>query len=168
MQTLLKPGTYILLVSLIAALVWEPNQAFFWGSVLYGLTILNRKTDIEETKCKVELFDPTTPQIIENLIAECFDEYIVFNEGYKDKEYISEEDEERILKIVTENVLAKMSEPVLIKIRAFYNKESVEENLSKKIYMIVMNYSIKNNLIEQTKNLELESARKRKDLTPIL
>jgi len=162
-QVLTKPGFYVLIIALISAFFWEPNQSFFWGAILYGMIILNRRTEITKTVCEQTLFDPTTPTIIDLMITECFNEYIALNSGWKDKEYISEEDEKKIISILIESVLTRMSNVTLYKMRAYYNEELVESVLTEKIYMVVMNYSIYNNRMEEASNLELESAKRRKE-----
>lgn len=169
-QTLAKPGFYVLLFALLYAVVCkDPNVAFFWASVFYGLIIINRRTNIKKTASEISLFDPSIPEVIDSVITEAFNQYIVLNEGYKDKEYVSEEDEKKIITVLIENVLTRMSKTMLAKIRAYYNEELAEQVLTEKIYMVVMNYSINNNMIEESNNLELESERKRKqNLTPIL
>jgi len=163
-QMLTKPGFYVLAVALLSAIIWEdPNQSFFWCSVLYGMIILNRRTEITKTICEQSLFDPTTPAIIDLIITECFNEYIALNSGWKDKEYISEEDEKKIISILIESVLTRMSKVTLYKMRSYYNEELVESVLTEKIYMVVMNYSIHNNRMEESNNLELLSAKRKKE-----
>lgn len=168
-QVVNKSGFYVLLVALICANIWEPNQAFFWSGIWYALIILNRRTEITKSLAEQAVFDSNTPQIVEDIISQCFNDYLVLNVGFKEeKEYIREEDEKKIVLYLIENVLTRMSAPLLQKIKAYYNEELLEEVLSNKIYMFVMNYAIQNNAIEESKNLELESAKKKQMVDIVL
>lgn len=163
-QLLTMVGFYVLVAALVGAYYWEPNQSFFWCSILYCLVILNRRTQIKEIECEQSLFDSQIPEIIDSIISECLNEYIAMNTGFNDdQEYIREEEENKINTILIEKVLTRMSKTMIAKIRSYYNEERVEDVLVEKIYMLVTHYVIQNNRIEQDSNLELESARKNKE-----
>jgi hypothetical protein len=162
LEALVKPGLYVLILAVVLALKWEPNQSFFWCSILYALIILNRRTENQKIIIEQSVYDENIPAVVDKIILECLNEYIVLNKGWKEKEYIREEDEKEIINALIEIVLTRMSKTMLRKIRAYYNEELAEEVITEKIYMLVLNYTIENNMIEESNISELESAKKRK------
>jgi hypothetical protein len=159
-----KLGFYLLIFSIILAFVWEPGESFFWCTILYLMIILNRRTNVKEMINEIALFDPKTPDLLDEIIMKCFDEYLALNEGFKnEKEYIRAEDEKKIIAILIEKVLTRMSKLTLAKLRAYYNEELLEDVLVERIYMLVTNYSIQNNRQEYSKDMELESRKKKRD-----
>jgi len=113
-----------------------------------------------EKESEVKLFDAAIPETLDALILECLSLYIIFNIG-PNKKYIAEAEEPKIVKDIIERVLFRMSPTMLYKLRAYYNEEMVEDVITEKIYMVVTNFVIQNNEIEDDdKELILEDDKK--------
>lgn len=147
-QVLTKPGFYVLIGAIVSEYLNLIGDSFIWFVALYIMLILNRKMNVTEKELELDAFDPKIPEIIDNLIMESLNLYVIFNIG-PDKKYISEKDEPKIVNEVIERVLFRLSKPMLIKLKAYYNEEMVESIITEKIYMAVTDYIIMNNKLEE-------------------
>lgn len=148
-QFSVKPGFWI---TLICALSIPFNPSFIiYGMILYGFMILNRRTNIKETKIKLEAYDPNIPVALDAVIDEAFNEYILFNKGYqKGKVYIKATEEREIINTMVNSVSARISDTMMDKLNAYYNDEMVPEIISAKIFMAVTAYVAENNRTDST------------------
>lgn len=117
-----------------------------YGIVLYTFMILNRRTNILEKELESKLYDPGIPEALDKLIDEAFNEYIFMNVGFKkESEYITAEEEKRIISGMVDIVSSRISTTMLMKLEAFYNKDMVPNIISERIYMAVTAYVVENN-----------------------
>ena len=91
------------------------------------------------------------PQILESITHECFDEYMVLNRAYKNKEYITDEEETNIMKEVGAMVAERLSPAAIDKLSTYYNKNMLAEIIGNKVYILVMGYAAENNQIPNEK-----------------
>lgn len=85
------------------------------------------------------------PQILEDMTHECFDEYMILNEAYKEKHFITNDEETKIMKDVGNMVVERLSPAAIDKLSTYYNKNMLAEIISNKVYILVMGYSAENN-----------------------
>lgn len=143
MDTIKKPGFQISCIGLVCSLVYDLNIALFWSAVWYCLIILNRRTDNKRLQTEISMFDPEIPQILDAIIVDCLNEYVALNLGYeKDKVYISDKEEIEINHAVLDNVIKRLSKITLLKLRAYYAEELLEQVIAERISMAVMNFVI--------------------------
>lgn len=92
------------------------------------------------------------PMILENMTEECFDEYMVLNLAFKEKEYIDSDTETKIMKEVGTMVAQRLSQAALDKLSTYYNINTISEIISNKVYILVMQYAANNNQIPSDSN----------------
>lgn len=159
-QLFLRVGFILLVATAVSA--WFTKDAsfcFFWGAVLYLLVILNRRTDLIKQSINADVqIDASIPEILDKLIQECFDEWYALNEGYREIEFINKDKEKDILLKINELVAARMSRTFQSKLNSYYNEEAVDDVVAKKVYMLVMNYVITNNIPKDKPKLPNYSA----------
>lgn len=91
------------------------------------------------------------PLILENMTHECFDEYMLLNQAYKEKHYITDEEETNIMKEVGTMVADRLSPAAIDKLSVYYNRNMLAEIISNKIYILVMAYAAENNQVPNEK-----------------
>lgn len=91
------------------------------------------------------------PQILEDMTHECFDEYMLLNQAYKEKHYITDEEETMIMKEVGTMVADRLSPAAIDKLSVYYNKNMLAEIISNKVYILVMGYTADNNTVPNEK-----------------
>lgn len=85
------------------------------------------------------------PALLDMIVEECFNEYIVLNVAYKNIDYINSEIEQEIMKGVGEMVSQRISSALLSKFSLYYNLKAISNIISGKIYLMVMDYVIETN-----------------------
>lgn len=132
--------------------------AVVWGMVLityfmlHILKILKEKNNLLEYKINLDaVIDESIPTILNNLISEAFQDYMMLNLSYQNELNITAEIENNILKGVGEAVAARLSTNLQIKLGMYYNSEGLWDIISAKICMLVTNYVVEKNAIKQTK-----------------
>jgi len=147
MAYLKKQGTWILIgVILFGIICNDIYKSSFFGMILYGFILLNRRTNIKADISRRESFDENTPKIIDQIIDESFNEYLVLNRGYKGAdEHISSEEEKVMIDKMVDMVSERISDTIKEKLEAYYDRDSVPNIVSSKIYMAVMAYVITQN-----------------------
>lgn len=121
---------------------------------LISLTLLNFR-EIKESKqmtmlreyeinmnCNVDI------DIIERLdqmIMNCFNEYMILNIEFRELDYINKEIEDIIVREVSHMVIDRISPMLLNKISLMYNKDALSDIISKKVYLHTMNYVLNKN-----------------------
>lgn len=142
-----KTGFWIFVFSFI--LGYSNSYYAIFGAILYGMMIVNRRTNVKESRMKIDAYDPNVPAYIDRIIDDAFNEYIVLNLGYKkDKVYLNSVAEEEMNTKMVDMVSARISDSMIEKLNAFYNEDMVPDIISSKIYMAVMSYVIENNSVE--------------------
>lgn len=146
MDYLKKPGCLIIIGTIIFGLIFDFYVSSFFASLLYGFVLLNRRTNIKLMNDRRNSFDIDTPKIIDQIIDESFNEYLVFNRGYKGADsHISSEEEKEMVDKMVDLVSERISDTVKEKLESYYDKDSVPNIVSSKIYMAVMSYVITQN-----------------------
>lgn len=97
------------------------------------------------------VIDEQISQILDNMIEECFDEYMILNKAYKDKGYINSEEEIEIMKEIGNMVVERLSPAAIDKLSLFYNIDSITQIISNKVYILVMAHTAQNNQIPDEK-----------------
>ena len=125
--------------------------------ILYICTIVvfevNKRSSkkLREYKINVETdINESIPELLETIVSECFNEYIVLNVEYKDIQYLDSEMESKIAKDVGRMVSERLSPALLSKMSLYYNIASISNIISEKIYILVLDYSIKKNQIRDS------------------
>ena len=75
------------------------------------------------------------------LIADCIQEYCLMN-GLTGITFISDTEETKIRQEVTNMVVAKLSDQLLLKLKTQYNANAVHEIIATRVYIIVMNFVV--------------------------
>lgn len=121
--------------------------------VLSIICYLNTKNKIHKLNISLNTqLDETINTTLDTLIKSCFDEYIIFNQGYKKRDYISADDEKKITSDLGTMVSKRISETMYNKLSQYYNAKAIPEVISNKIYMIVIDYSLSVNSIKNKSN----------------
>ena len=124
------------------------------GTFIY-LWYKNKKEINKLTEYSINIsasIDETIPQLIEAIVSECFNEYIVMNIEYQQIQYINAELETKILKEVGALVAKRMSPAMLSKLSLYYNLKHISEIISDKLYIIVLNYVLEHNSTKDDKS----------------
>ena len=123
--------------------------------IAYTITIIvlnkNKKEErkLEEYRIHVQTnIGDSIPTMLETIVQECFNEYIVLNVEYKDIQYIDSETETKIAKEVASMVAQRISPAMLSKMSLYYKSDSIPNIISEKIYLLVLNYSVNKNTIK--------------------
>lgn len=108
-------------------------------------TYYKQRFKLEKYKIDVELdLSKENKNVLDDIIAECFKEYILLNVEFK-KCAITAEMEESITKAVCTNVIDSISETMLNKVGLFYNVNNLNLIIANKVYLLMMDYSIAKN-----------------------
>lgn len=121
----------------------------FWVAVFSFIGVLKAKNNIEQHRIQLDYeIDTTVPETLDKMIMESFEEYMILNESFNDVQFLSRDMEEKISHGVNAVVSRKLSDIFKIKLATYYNEENIPEIIAQKIYILVMNYSIKTNGIK--------------------
>jgi hypothetical protein len=118
--------------------------------ILFVLLKLNKtlknKTRFEERKFNYE-FEPKESDftIIDSLIQENLAEYRVLKLESVDKLYINEETQNKIFEYVLRKVMYQLSPIYLEKLSYIYNKDRLDEIITQKIKMYILDYTVEVN-----------------------
>lgn len=88
--------------------------------------------------------------LLESLVSECFNEYILLNVEYKDITYVNAELEAQIMKGVGEMVAKYISPVMLTKMSVYYNLRYISEIISDKVYIVTLNYVLEKNAMKDS------------------
>ena len=127
----------VLILYICTIVVFEVNKRSSNKLMEYKINV---ETDINES----------IPELLETIVSECFNEYIVLNVEYKDIQYLDSEMESKIAKDVGRMVSERLSPALLSKMSLYYNIASISNIISEKIYILVLDYSIKKNQIRDS------------------
>lgn len=84
--------------------------------------------------------------ILDNLIRDEINIYQIYNlPSFEDKLYISEKEQQKMLKIILSNVLKKISPIYMNKLKYIYNEEVIEDIIFEKVRDSVMNLTVEIN-----------------------
>lgn len=127
------------------------NILLVLGFVLAFLYL--QKTIKIDTDLKREMFMFSLPindsdnfNILDNLIKHESDMYQVYNfPSYVEDMYITEEDQNKMLKTVLSNVLKKISPIYMNKLKYIYNEDIIEDIIFEKVRDAVLNVSVEIN-----------------------
>lgn len=92
------------------------------------------------------------PELIEGLIIDCFQDYIVLNVEYQQINYIDDTLESKITKEVGALVAQRISPALLSKISTYYSLKEIGSIISDKVYLTVLNYVLEKNSIKEDKD----------------
>lgn len=123
-------------------------------SYIFSLTLLNFRKAKESKKmimlkeyeinmnCNI---DTNIMEQLEMMITNCFNEYMILNIEFRELDYINKEIEDIIVREVSHMVIDRISPIYLNKIGLVYNKVSLSDMISKKVYLHTMNYVLNKN-----------------------
>lgn len=121
---------------------------------IISLTLLNFR-EIKESKKMVMLreyeinmncnVDIDIIERLEQIIMNCFNEYMILNIEFRELDYINKEIEDIIVREVSHMVIDRISPMFLNKISLMYNKDSLSDIISRKVYLHTMNYVLNKN-----------------------
>ena len=116
---------------------------------IISLTLLNFR-EIKESKqitmlreyeinmnCNVDI---DIMERLDQMIMNCFNEYMILNIEFRELDYINKEMEDIIVREVSHMVIDRISPVFLNKISLMYNKDTLSDIISKKVYLHTMNY----------------------------
>lgn len=144
-------GDFLVLFTLCGMIFDTGNYLMYiiFSVSLYSLYLTARYITVIENTNKLNYYDTNIPQILDSIISDALDEYIIYNKGFeKDKKYINAEEEKEILSTMINLVSNRISDVMMLKLEAYYNKDSITDIISSKIYMIVTVYVANNNIPE--------------------
>lgn len=113
---------------------------------------LLKKQELELKNVEISLKYPINVDIsklLEEIISDCFNEYILFNVEFKDVTYINEALEKEILTDVSQMVIDRLSPIVINRLEILYNKANLSDIITQKVYMFILNYELEKNKQKQ-------------------
>ena len=141
------PGFWITLLFTVLAIVIYTDKWFFLATyvAVYLLYKLNVQLDEKNRLEKVKIYDPEVIKVLDDIINDAFNEYFMFNEGFRDdKHSISAVQEKEIMDRMVDLVSARLSESTITKLEAYYNKDAIPDIISSKIFMAITSYVVSN------------------------
>ena len=141
------PGFWITLLFTVLAIVMYTDKWFFLAVYIsvYLLYKLNIQLDEKNNLDKVKIYDPEVIKVLDDIINDAFNEYFMFNEGFREgKHSISAVQEKEIMDKMVDLVSARLSESTVTKLEAYYNKDSIPDIISSKIFMAITSYVVSN------------------------
>ena len=129
--------------------VWFTNVLIL-GVLIFVINkfnkILKEKTEYEQLKFNLE-YEPkdTDFQIIDRLIQDNLNEYKILKLESIDKLYITEKIQQNIFEYVLRQVLYQISPMYMQRLCFIYNKEKIDEIISQKINLHILDYTIEVN-----------------------
>ena len=141
------PGFWISILFIILTLCFYSDKWFFLAvyAVTYLLYKLNNQLNEKNKLDKVKIYDTEVVQVLDNIINDAFNEYFMFNEGFKEgKHSISAVQEKEIMDRMVDLVSARLSESTIMKLEAYYNKDAIPDIISSKIFMAITTYVVNN------------------------
>ena len=137
------PGFWISILFIILTLCFYSDKAAY--VVTYLLYKLNNQLNEKNKLDKVKIYDTEVVQVLDNIINDAFNEYFMFNEGFKEgKHSISAVQEKEIMDRMVDLVSARLSESTIMKLEAYYNKDAIPDIISSKIFMAITTYVVNN------------------------
>lgn len=98
------------------------------------------------------------PSMFEAMVQSTFDDFLIINGEYSQKEYITEAEEEKMMKDLGKMVSSRLSPAMLDKIQLYYNLQHIGEIISDKIYILVTAYVVEKNKVRDTNNPKISIA----------
>lgn len=141
------PGFWITLLFTVLAIVIYTDKWFFLATyvAVYLLYKINVQLDEKNRLEKVKIYDPEVIKVLDDIINDAFNEYFMFNEGFReDKHSISAVQEKEIMDRMVDLVSARLSESTITKLEAYYNKDAIPDIISSKIFMAITSYVVSN------------------------
>lgn len=129
--------------------VWFTNVLILLA-IIFVLYKLNKeiknKNDMETLRMNFD-FEPKEEdlQIIDNLIQENLAEYRILKLESVEKLYITEEIQHKIFEYVLRKVLYQISPIYMQKLSYIYNKDRLDEIITQKINMHILDYTVEVN-----------------------
>lgn len=91
------------------------------------------------------VIDESVYKLLDTLIEECFNEYLVLNVLYNKPDYINNELENEICTNVANLVGSRISPTLIDKLSLVYNPNMIGELIAKKTYIYTLNYTVQTN-----------------------
>lgn len=104
--------------------------------------------------------------LLDRLILDAFDEYLILNVEYKDIGYVDGKLEDIITREVSRMVIESISPVIMTKLSTLYNMDKFADIVSKKVYLKTMDYSLAKN--EGQTEVPLSSYREKTKITSSL
>lgn len=108
----------------------------------------NKKLQLELDKYEIDMeikIEDDLFSILDKVISECFNEYLIREIEYKGVEYVNSELEKKILKEVSHIVCDTISPILINKLSIVYDMDNFAEIVSNRTYLHVLDYVIKKN-----------------------
>ena len=80
--------------------------------------------------------------ILDRIVEESFNYYQLLNLSGKDKAYINEDTQQKIIYDVLSNVLSSVSDSIIGKLSLIYKKDYIEDLIARKVQLVVLDYTI--------------------------
>lgn len=143
-------GIYILLVSIVIYLIsGDYVFPFVWATVLYLLTLAYDYLNYKKEKEMIELveFDQfkELDKVLDKYIEECYNRDVGFFNPTAVSDYISENEQIRLMKELKDSVASNMSEVFKNKLELYYGKDRVANILSTKCFIFITLMAAGNN-----------------------
>ena len=120
-----------------------------WVVIAMVRNYLRGKLALQEHRLNVECeIDSSINDVLDSIIQEVFNTYLIFNVAYKDIKYINSEMEREMIYAVKDLVKNRLSPAILSKLSMYYNTTALGDIISEKIHLVVMNYVVENNEIK--------------------
>ena len=140
------------IANLILQVIWIGISIVF----LYIIFIIGSNIiQIQKEKNDIKAFEihVTTPNDIEvsnilnKLIEEALQDYVLLNRGFKRNEesHINSKEEKKIINSVSEMVSNRISPILMDKLNFYYSETAIPEIIGTRVYIRVMSYVIDNN-----------------------
>ena len=119
------------------------------GIIIKVLIQRDKKIKLEKYRIDIEYgSDIRVENQLETIINSVFDEYRLYNLEFRSDEYVSEMEEDKIIKDICEMVLQRISPVFITQLSTNYNTNSLGEIIAIKIYTKVMEYRLSRNVVK--------------------
>jgi hypothetical protein len=112
--------------------------------------LFKRELQMKEYEINIKSeIDDNVFTLLDNIITQCFNEYIILNIEYREVEYVDGELEAEITKAVANKVFERISPAFITKLSLIYNTNNFIELLSERVYLHTLEYALRKNQVKK-------------------
>lgn len=85
------------------------------------------------------------PELLNRIITDNFNEYMVLNPKYLEELYINNEQQREIVEEVVSLILSRISKSLWYKLSLYYNEKALVDIITKNVYTAIVNFAVEKN-----------------------
>lgn len=85
------------------------------------------------------------PELLNRVITDNFNEFMVLNPRYLEEVYINNEQQREIVEEVVSLILSRISKPLWYKLSLYYNEKALVDIITKNVYTAIVNFAVEKN-----------------------